>query len=190
MEHFFLASKINLNCKKAEIEKEIVLEMAHRNSVNKSNVGGWHSQYKLHESNSTLFNTLSQEILEICQHLLTKYKTTINSEIKMSQFWVNVNRKGDWNSPHNHCTPDSSHESPIWSGVYYVDVEGAVEASENDTGGELILFFSDENGTVNNRTFKPKNGQLVLFKSDLLHMVTPSQLDTDRVSIAFNLFEQ
>jgi hypothetical protein len=109
-------------------------------------------------------------------------------EVGISQLWANINNKNDWNSPHNHVSVGESNSG--WSGVYYLDAEAIENDHKEDIGGCLIMFFCCENGTVIQELYKPKNGQLVIFKSDTLHMVTPNNICKERISIAFNLYEK
>ncbi|TMO03611.1 TIGR02466 family protein [Pseudoalteromonas sp. S558] len=184
-----IVSSINLDTCKQELSEGIYLEKLKEFSIKRSNEGGWHSHYKLHKIPSSIFNFLAEEILEISSHLLKEYLSNKNSpKLKMTQLWANINKKNDWNSPHNHISGKKNRSE--WSGVYYLDCENTDKDNEKSIGGELIIFHSGPKGVVEKHFHTPKNGQLIIFRSNALHMVTPNNTNKDRISIAFNLYEE
>ena len=97
--------------------------------------------------------------------------------IRLSGYWININRKGNLNMSHTHPGSDLTF-------VWYI--------TDND---KLVL----ENPMYHSRCsllqvkgiepeFKPicKKGSLVIFPSDIPHWVEPHDLDTPRISISFN----
>lgn len=182
-----IVSSINLDTCKQKLKESIYQEKLKEFSIQRSNEGGWHSHYKLHKIHSPIFNLFTEEILEISHVLLKEHLNNIYlSKLKITQLWANINNKNDWNSPHNHSLGKEGRSE--WSGVYYLDCEDT--NNEKDLGGELIIFHSRPGGIVDKHYHTPKNGQLVMFKSDALHMVTPNNSNKDRISIAFNLYEE
>ncbi len=98
--------------------------------------------------------------------------------------WGNISRRGNYHRMHNH--PNSA-----WSGVYYVTGMG----SSHSMGGVLELYdprpfteMVDVPGSPYGQRVlvRPVPGLMVLFPSWLYHFVHPSDIDTVRVSIAFN----
>ena len=69
-------------------------QMEKNKSVKKSNRGGWQSDLYKPEGE---FEPLIKEIKEFCSHLPLDIK-----EIFIPQLWVNVNKRGDWNTIHQH----------------------------------------------------------------------------------------
>lgn len=181
-----ISARIKLDISSGDLFKAIDDEYSSGEAIIKSNRGGWHSSYKLHESGSDIIKSVSKDILNISNFLLNKKTKSPNHS--MSQFWINLNNKGDWNSPHNHLNLRNHDHNPIWSGVYYVSVNGFNKQESLDVGGDLILFFTDDNGVVGHHVHKPEDNQILLFKSETLHMVTPYNDDATRISIAFNLY--
>lgn len=104
--------------------------------------------------------------------------------------WANINRQGDYHSPHNHGWS-------YLSGTYYVRVpqqppgEGAREPA--------AISFYDPRGAVNMLAceaeilsqhefrVRPSAGTLLLWNSFLNHSVHPNMAQVTRVSISFNV---
>tara|TARA_R110000803_G_scaffold210249_1_gene281572 strand:+ start:605 stop:1201 length:597 start_codon:yes stop_codon:yes gene_type:complete len=128
---------------------------------------------------------ISEYILKKSMELIVNHYE-FNKKIKfvLSNFWINSNKKGDFNIPHTH--PDSD-----FSGIYYLNVP--------KNGGELIFLLENKSLTFGNTCFlnssdfidsislSPKNNMFVLFPSGLSHMVSPHNEDIDRVSLSFNI---
>ena len=150
-------------------------QMEKNKSVKKSNRGGWQSDLQKPEGE---FAPLVKEIKEFCSHLPLDIK-----EIFIPQLWVNVNKRGDWNTIHQHGAYHLA-------GTYYVKVP-------KDSG--RIVFRDPRpsaigNVFVNSRfdkgEFKNVNimeGLLMIWPSYLDHFVEPSQTDEERISISFDI---
>ena len=151
-------------------------QMEKNKSVRKSNRGGWQSGLYKPEGE---FEPLVKEIIECCKHIPLNIK-----EIRIPQLWVNVNKRGDWNTIHQHGGQFNL------SGTYYVKVP-------KDSG--RIVFRDPRpsaigNVFVNNKfdkgEFKNVNimeGLLMIWPSYLDHFVEPSQTDEERISISFDI---
>jgi len=77
-----------------------------------SNRGGWHSGElikPLPQDLEVLFNDLTEFVNEVCA------RYTGIADLKLGNFWININGKHDYNQPHDH-------QKSIISGVYYVSV--------------------------------------------------------------------
>jgi uncharacterized protein (TIGR02466 family) len=103
--------------------------------------------------------------------------------------WINVNPQNAYNVPHEH--PGS-----FWSGSYYVvndaaspDLEAGGEISFLDArsppAGQPLIKAPMLAGT---HSVRPMPGTLLLFPSSAKHWVHPNSAETNRVSIAFNVF--
>jgi uncharacterized protein (TIGR02466 family) len=110
--------------------------------------------------------------------------------------WPNVNRFGDYHSPHNH--PWS-----YLSGTYYVQVPEAED--ETDSAGELnpaCISYYDPRSGGNPYTYppgsrsspiytvKPVPGALLMWPSSVFHFVHPNLSTQKRYSISFNVHLQ
>jgi len=88
-----------------------------------------------------------------------------------------------WATVHEGCIshPPHSHPRQLVSGVYYVKMPR--------NSGSII--FDDPRGPLppfDNRIYiKPRQGDLVLFPSWLIHQVEPTEGEEERISIPFNI---
>ena len=145
------------------------------NSVRKSNRGGWQSD--LFEADGE-FEPLAKEIAGFVSHLNLGIE-----KIKIPQLWVNVNKKGDWNTIHQHG-------QYTLAGTYYVKVP-------EDSG--RIVFRDPRPAAIGNKfmvdrfdkgeffNIKPLEGSLIIWPSYLDHFVEPSNSDEERISISFDV---
>ena len=144
-------------------------------TVVKSNRGGWQSDLKKPDG---VFEPLVKQIQSVCKNINLGIK-----ELVVPQLWVNVNKKGNWNTIHQH--------GPYHlSGTYYVKVP-------KDCG--KLVFRDPRPGAIGNTFFQYKfangefmkidiiDGLLMLWPSFLDHFVEPSQTDKERISISFDV---
>lgn len=103
--------------------------------------------------------------------------------------WINVNPQYAYNGPHDH-------PGAFWAGAYYV--ANAAAAPDDESGG-AISFIDPRcapagQSLVKAPMFKgshsqqPTPGTLLLFPSNAKHWVHPNSAETDRVTVAFNVF--
>ena len=85
---------------------------------------------------------------------------------KITVFWGNVYRKGDYAGKHNH-TPCQ------YSFVYFVKAKWYDSPLVFNVGGEKI---------------RPKEGRYVIFPSYVLHSVPKNQYDHERITVSGNYF--
>ena len=102
----------------------------------------------------------------------------------ITQSWANFTEKGQYH--HKHAHPNS-----IISGVFY---------PQADRESDRIYFYKDgyERIKLHTAEYNPYNseswwyetgtGDLIIFPSDLTHMVQTKQGDGTRISISFNTF--
>ena len=144
--------------------RSVVLDWYEGEGRKVSNRGGWQSElfhyppFELCE----LFNIVDQKVDGI--------SVTTARVLKLKEFWINVNKPGDSNAAHTHhdITPPVS--PPGISGVFYIRIP------EGDAGD--ILFGHER--------VQPYENLLILFPSDMVHMVYPNNTDNDRISLSFN----
>jgi uncharacterized protein (TIGR02466 family) len=144
-----------------------------------SNVGGFQTKSLSSLDNNIKKNLFIKPASEYIKQFNKDYK------IELSDFWINLNNKNDYNLLHNHSGSNIS-------GVYYI------EAPENSgrivfQNGDLTkmnsknqFYFDDAN--FYSRYFLPVNNyDLILFPSETFHYVEPNRTNTERISVAFNL---
>ena len=150
-------------------------EMEKNKSVKKSNRGGWQSELYKPEGE---FEPLVKEIKEFCSHLPLDIK-----EILVPQLWVNVNKRGDWNTIHQH---GSYH----LAGTYYVKVpkdSGRLVFRDPRSSAMSNLFMLNRFDKGEFKNINLIEGLLMIWPSYLDHFVEPSQTDEERISISFDV---
>lgn len=163
--------------------------------INRSNLGGWHSDTNMAQWGGPAAQELAEfGAASAGQHMSDIEPTGKRNFNWVIEMWANINRPGDANQLH--CHPGC-----FWSAVYYVDPGGAETTSG---GGELILedpryplaymgvsnlVLKDADGEPmqSQVAIRPRAGLLVLFPSWLRHSVRPHRGGRERVSIALNL---
>ena len=157
--------------------------------ANVSNEGdSWHSPDGLMTRSEPGFS----EISTIIPQVAAQYALQINPQLNIKNFrfeanaWININRKGGFNSAHHH---GKYHVS----GVYYV--KQPTKASGKSGMIEMINsrfdhhIFSEIGGEAfaPSITMRPNVGSMLVFPSTLLHFVFPNETDEERISLAWNL---
>ena len=104
--------------------------------------------------------------------------------LRLSDMWFNIYKPGDWQEAHIHA-------NNVISGIYYVSApSGCGELIFHSPYSEVMIDPPTYEANIYNSTWvsiKPKNGQLILFKSSLRHSVKKNKCAKNRISIAFNL---
>lgn len=148
-----------------------------------SNIGGWQSNdIKLSECLPKLY----YEIKERLDELYFYFEFREDLSLKINNSWVNINKKHNFNAPHDHSYG-------LFSGVYYVKAEQSMGdiIFMNPCPSQGICIDSNIIKTLNpfnsNITrLTPTTGMLVLFPSWMKHYTDPNKTEEDRISISFN----
>jgi len=158
-----------------DMESWVSGQMEGKETVIKSNRGGWQSELQKPDG---VFQPLVQHIDSVCRNINLDIK-----ELNVLQLWVNVNKKGDYNTIHQHGQYHLS-------GTYYVKVP-------KDCG--KLVFRDPRLGAIGNQFFQSRcskgelmkinlvDGLLMIWPSFLDHFVEPSQTDEERISISFDV---
>ena len=160
------------------------LQKKNPEGVIKSNLKGWHSKNfdMKDEEPKNFIEAIKKNINEAIDDMSWDLN---NQEVKLSNMWAIINRKGAMNQKHHHSNSDLS-------AAYYVTAK---------EGCGDIIFYDPRPGKVykyplsnkpnllnaNNNGVKPESGMLVLFPSYLEHSVDPNTSDHKRVVISFNV---
>lgn len=197
---YFPTQVFSLKVPGSEVLNERLIEAIYaeqerdRTGVRKSNypqLGGWHSQTKLHKN--AAFVGLVQYVNAATDMMCRKLGYHGSYRLNIGTMWSIVNPPGGSNRAH-------VHPGCIWSGVYYV------QAPENSGGLEFIDPRTENlmspvkyiPGTKRPRDcwtkvrFKPVAGKMLIFPSWLYHSVGPNKSsaggkDADRIILSFNL---
>jgi uncharacterized protein (TIGR02466 family) len=102
-----------------------------------------------------------------------------DQNIPLIHYWANVNSKGGYNISHNHS-------GSLLSGVIYLQATetGMIEFQPINHIYKINHPCWFYNGSMQ---YHPKDGDILLFPSYLLHWVEPNPADRDRINIAFNI---
>jgi uncharacterized protein (TIGR02466 family) len=145
-----------------------------------SNVSGWQSEtynYGQLDWIDPSIDSIAEIISELCKTYGLDY---IPNECG---YWFNVNKRGSYNIQHTH--PHS-----IFSAVWYLTApEDCGDLSFHRHDREVNEWFVPATVTPFNYdsfVVKPEVGKLVVFPSYMLHSVTQSNSDENRISVAFN----
>jgi len=154
----------------------ILGKMEREKTVRKSNRGGWQSDLQKPQGE---LQPLVNEIVEFCGHLPMNIK-----KVDIRQMWINVNKKGDWNTIHQHSGYYDL------SGIYYVKVpkdSGRICFRDPRPSAISNTFMNDrfDKGEVKNVNIM--EGLLMMWPTYLEHFVEPSQTDEERISISFDI---
>jgi uncharacterized protein (TIGR02466 family) len=153
--------------------------------VNKSNYNSWHSitytSQKRFEQYKNFINDNIKKIFNI--HLSEQ------SDFKLEGAWININAKNSSNSLHNHPGCDLS--GCLW--IKSTENSGSIRFENPNYFSQFKLINHCNFETKNKISFsdfywfKPIEGQMLLFPSEIRHCVFENKDDEDRISIAFNL---
>jgi uncharacterized protein (TIGR02466 family) len=151
-------------------------------NIGASNRGGWQSKYFDYGTQEWIKDILH----EIAPQVTTIYKDYgIKRDVKLGNYWFNINKKYDYNIAHSHP----------WTnivGVLYIKVpkdSGVLKLVRPDECQEWLV--PDELSEINAGYFGivPEEGMLVLFPAYLKHYVEQNRTedeDDERISISFN----
>ena len=170
----------------------------------RSNMGGWHSKGELekkYDSFATLRTQIEEQANIYCTH--HGYKDGLH----VDRLWANINESGNINMPHHH---GASCLTGVYYPVQYIDESGECYFNYNPDaslhpgtwngkdGGSIVLFDPGYNQktklkknnkpspyTMSTYYTYPTSGLLIIFPSELIHMVTPFSERQKRLSISF-----
>ena len=130
------------------------------------------------------FDKLLAEITHHCRKFSKEFGVNDKHTIKIKDAWINLARENDYQELHNHVY---SH----FSAVFYVNVP--------DQSGNTILFSRNHNNMfplpldttntlANSKTYhySPKENDLIIFQSDIYHMVEQNKSNENRVTVSIN----
>ena len=107
-----------------------------------------------------------------------------DNEIYITQSWASITKPGQFH--HGHVHPNS-----FVSGVLYVNAEGGKDSIvfTNEREYKRIKLEIKEATAYNSaQLVQLKTGDLLLFPSELEHLVEPTTSNSDRISVSFNTF--
>ena len=114
-----------------------------------------------------IFKILEPYLQEFC-------KTSLYKFTGISNMWCQRYNARDYHVPHDHGALG-------YSCVFYAKM------SEEHPGTLFFSPFNDETGTHACNSVACKEGDLIIFPSNLMHMAPPHDSEEERVIISFNL---
>ena len=166
-----------------------------RNNIpgkNKSNLGqnSYHSPNLLNLQNPPEILKLMKQITKCIQ---TIHQQSRRENVRLVDFWININGKGGSNVPH-------THPGAKYSGVFYIKVPKEMKGGNlfflrdyNETyltSQENMGFFKQGYNLLPNDLpkipVKPLEKLLLVFPSWLPHSVEFNDTEEERISLSFN----
>jgi uncharacterized protein (TIGR02466 family) len=105
-----------------------------------------------------------------------------NEKINNAYGWFNFYEQHDYQEIHTHDLYDIS-------AVYYVKTpknSGNIKFYSPEPGGVKNVFDKDNLFTYKDFFYEPKEGQLLMFKSNLKHGVSQNKSNESKISLAYN----
>jgi uncharacterized protein (TIGR02466 family) len=174
----------NINRKITEEEMAVVLknsfpDMSHKNEGNTIS------------NNKYILNT-HKELFDILKFIGQGLEFYINNVIVpkydtsfyITHSWLNYTQPKEYHHRH-------AHENSIISGVFYFHAEENVDSIEfYNSKYQRIAIAPKECNLLNSTSwyFPVKTGDLILFPSELEHMVRTTESLNTRISLSFNVF--
>ena len=147
-----------------------------------SNRGGW-------QSNQMDIGDCKSEILKnIIMSSVSKLPMSGNLSC-IIEGWKNINEPGNFNVPHSH--PRSHLSGVLWIKIPKNSGNIVFESPEIFNRYQELDSYSDESKFDSNNYmtyyFTPKEGNVLIFSSNLQHEVNENKSNEDRISYSFNV---
>ena len=147
-----------------------------------SNCGGWQSN-QMH-----IGDCKSETLKNIIMSSVSKLPMSGNLSCTIDG-WKNINEPGNFNMPHSH--PRSHLSGVLWiktpkncGNIVFESPEIFNKYQELDSYSDEFRFNSNNYMTY---YFIPKEGNILIFSSNLQHEVKENKSDEDRISYSFNI---
>lgn len=172
----------------SESENNILLNEIEKIQSNVPSGGeGWNaSVYNTYEQYSLHDKSVFKNLINLIEMHTKKFALQLgsNADYNVNESWLNCYKKGDYQEYHYH--PGS-----YFSAIYFFK-------NPNNSGTTIFRSFEEPNMmplknleqndlSFNNCKYEPKDKTLIIFKSNMQHMVTQSKSDETRITAAFNL---
>ena len=147
-----------------------------------SNIGGW-------QSNQThIIDCKSETLKNIIMSSVSKLPMSGNLSCTI-EGWKNINEPGNFNLPHSH--PRSHLSGVLWIKIPKNSGNIVFESPEIFNRYQELDSYSDESKFDSNNYmtyyFTPKEGNVLIFSSNLQHEVNENKSNEDRISYSFNV---
>lgn len=174
-----LSEEENLNLINLSKDISHIAEKGGNNWISKSNFNT-QSTYNINEDEKFNFfvDKVSEKIQEHAKHLNSNYT------YKCNEAWLNTYTEKDYQEFHTHA-------GSVFSAVYYLNnpKKGGRIFFENPVEPDMLPLrdiseYNTDNSSLCN--YNPDNGTLIIFRSNIRHMVEPIETNETRATIALN----
>ena len=172
------------------IKKDLVnyvYEQKQRDSqgVSFSNVGGWQSGPSYSNFDNILLTTITETLIPYFSNNVLD----MSKKIQYNGLWMNINRKGDYNTSHDHAMCHLA--GVFWlktpkncGNIHFFSPHSFTHGSEMQRYTE---DFQKKTNVYSSYWFSPVEGSILVFPACLIHRVDSNQSEEDRISASFNL---
>ena len=175
----------NIGRQITEEELNVVAENAIPEATYK-NTGNLNSIQRYLLNDRTEFSSIRTFIEDGTKNYIdTVIKPKDDVKFYITQSWLNYTKPGEYHHKHDH--PNS-----LLSGVFYFNADKEKDRIYfyDDKDYQRLKLEATEWNLYNSRSwwYPVGTGDLVIFKSELTHMVDTTVSDQTRISLAFNVF--
>jgi uncharacterized protein (TIGR02466 family) len=132
-------------------------------------------------------DSVIQEFVQVCKNKVVEFSKEFgvtSQSIECTDFWFNISSYGNYQEFHRHA---GSH----FSMVYYVTSpanSGDIIFQSAETNTDMFPLPVDQVTDASCKTcvYQPEESALLLFRSNLLHMVKQNKSNRNRISISAN----
>lgn len=177
---------INIYTTNIEVDRQSIITQAKSliksdTGLERSNIGGWQSSLITSPDNVT--KDLFIEIQNVMNEIAVDYGLIQDGLVpELGNYWYNINSGSDFNLLHNH--PGST-----FSCVYYLQVppnSGSLTFRRMDQLEWTMPLSSNYIPRNGSHSVNVQEGMLVVFPSYMYHYVQPSEIQGERITMAFN----
>lgn len=179
-----------------DLEAAIRENMANSKGLDRSNVGGWHSDTSMLDWGGSAARKLADTAVKICKRVSHFKDSHVDNFDWTVRMWANVTPHGGLNQAH-------AHPGNLWAAVLYLDL-GEEADSTSEVGGAFYiedprfpmaamhntgfrLLGADGQPQQYEMEFNLTRGNLIVFPAWLKHGVRRYMGNRERISIAMNI---
>ncbi len=180
-----------------DLESAIRSNRETTDGLNRSNIGGWHSDTDMLEWGGAGARRLAETAVNVAKRLSHFKESNLENYEWLVRMWANISPSGGLNHLH-------SHPGNLWAAVLYLDMGEDEEHPLDSVGGRF--YFEDPRFpmvAMKNTSFRMmgvngvaqqyetelnlSRGNLVVFPAWLRHGVRVYKGERERISIAMNI---
>ena len=170
--------------KQAMIDRTYSLHEAYPNKNSSWRCDTWSTVDVYDIQTDSIFQPLIFEIANHIARFAQEFKVEENRKIVCGSSWVNISKPGDYQEYHMH---HNSH----FSCIYYIEFpknSGNTVFKGPAADGDMFPPDYSVPNEVNIATYsvKPEEDKLIVFRSNVQHMVEKNKSDQDRITISAN----